>query len=55
MLTNAERQRRYNKAKQAQGLKKFEAYLQPHIIAKIEAYKKHNNCTNAEAIEGLLL
>lgn len=55
MLTNAERKKKYRKSMTDKGLVRFECYLPKATIDKIEAYKKHKSCTNAEAIEGLLL
>lgn len=55
MLTPAERKRRHHARLKKEGLVQKSMWLKPSVIAKIEAYKKHNNCTNAEAIEGLLL
>ena len=55
MLTNAERKKRHRKNMAEKGKVRFECYLKKSTIEKIEAYKKHNSCTNAEALEGLLL
>lgn len=55
MLTNAERKKRQRKNMAEKGMVRFECYIDQATLAKIEAYKKHNSCTNNEALKGLLL
>lgn len=55
MLTPAERKRRHHARLKKEGLVQKSMWLKPSVIAKIDAYKKHHNCTYSEALEGLLL
>jgi hypothetical protein len=55
MLTPAERKRRHHTRLKKEGLVQKSMWLKPSVIAKIDAYKKHHNCTYSEALEGLLL
>ena len=55
MLTPAERKRREHQRRKDQGLVRKSFWLKPSVLEKIEAYRKHNNCTYNEALEGLLL
>lgn len=55
MLTNAERKAKHRKKQDKLGRKRLDCYINEKTYAKIEAYKEHNNCTYAKAIEGLLL
>lgn len=55
MQTSAERKRRDHQRRKEQGLIQKSFWLKPSVLEKIEAYRKHNNCTYNEALEGLLL
>ena len=55
MITPKERKRRERQKLKDQGLIQKSFWLKPSVSAKIDAYKKHNNCTDNEALEGLLL
>ena len=55
MQTPKERKRRERQKLKDQGLIQKSFWLKPSVLEKIEAYRKHNNCTYNEALEGLLL
>lgn len=55
MQTATERKAKQHKKLKEQGLIQKSFWIKPSVLAKIEAYRKHNNCTYNEALEGLLL
>lgn len=55
MQTPAQRKAKQNQKRKEQGLVQKSFWIKPSVLAKIEAYKKVHNCTDNEAIEGLLL
>lgn len=55
MQTAKERKRIERQRRKDKGLIQKSFWLKPKTLEKIEAYRKHNNCTYNEALEGLLL